>query len=250
MEGLLNLQTVDEVVGEIMRIHRSLPTRPSIDEVEAARDLTRSIEKEDQSRLDAIGRQTKGLDVPEELFMILQEMQRNFVYFQSKEQKREAAKLLDLEHVHALFDEYIQRASECLSSGSGSQKKTSSYTNGSAPRPSGSPSSAISPPAPSTSGISVGATAMPSKGISSSLYYSERELSKNGELVTRDDSYVKKAKSSFYVDGVGLGPGVSLVPQIQDSTLKTGSSLGMLFWEYVSPLLIELLVDFILAQKK
>lgn len=226
MEVVLNLQSVDEVVGEIMRIHRSLPIRPSIDEVEAARALIWSIEKEDQSRLDAIGRQTKGLDVPEELFVILQEMQRNFVYFQSKEQKREAVKLLELENAHALFDEYIQRASDCLSSGSGSQK-TSSYSNGSVPRPSNGPSMAISSPTPSSLGISAGAPAKPSKGSSSSLYFSEREPLKSGELFTRDDSYVKKAKSSFYADGVGLGPAISALPQIQDSTIKAGSSLGM-----------------------
>ncbi|KAK4764026.1 hypothetical protein SAY87_013464 [Trapa incisa] len=226
MEVLLNLQTVDEVVEEIMRIHRSLPTRPSIDEVEAARDLIRSIKKEDQSRLDAISRQTKGLDVPEELFMILQEMQRNFVYFQSKEQKREAAKLLDLEYAHALFDEYLQRASECLSSGTSSQKKTSGYSNGSASMPSSSPSRAFSLLSPSSSGVSVGASAKPLKGFSPGLYSSEREPLKNGEFVTRDDSYVKKAKSSFYVDGIRLGPSVPLVPHIQDSTLKSGSSLG------------------------
>ncbi|PKI57064.1 hypothetical protein CRG98_022568, partial [Punica granatum] len=224
MEVLLNFQSVDEVVGEIMRIHRSLPARPSIDEVEAARSLIRSVEKEDQVRLDAVGRQTKGVDVPEELFMILLEMQRNLLYFQSKEQKREAVKLLELEHAHALFDEYIQRASECLSSGSGSQK-TSSYSNGSAPNAASGPPRAAASPAPSSSGISVGAPGKPSKGTSPSLYYSEREPSKSGELFTRDDSYVKKAKSSFYTDGIGAGPGVSTMPQIQDSTLKAGSSL-------------------------
>lgn len=238
MEVILNLQSVDEVVGEIMRIHRSLPIRPSIDEVEAARALIWSIEKEDQSRLDAIGRQTKGLDVPEELFLILQEMQRNFVYFQSKEQKQEAMKLLDLENAHALFDEYIQRASECLSLGSGSQK-TSSYSNGSVPRPSSGPSTAISPLIPSSSGISAGAPAKPLKGgTSSSLYYSEREPLKSVELFSRDDSYVKKAKSSFYADSVGLGPTISVLPQIQDSTLKAGSSLGLPLLK--SSLLLEL----------
>ncbi|KAK4791069.1 hypothetical protein SAY86_031482 [Trapa natans] len=226
MEVLSNLQTVDEVVGEIMRIHRSLPARPSIDEIEAAKDLIRSIEREDQSRLDAIARKTKGLDVPEELFMILQEMQRNFVYFQSKEQKREAAKLLDLEQAHALFDEYIQRASECLSSGSSSQKKTSSYSNGSASGTSSSPGSAFLMPTPS-SRVSVGEPAKPPKGMSLGLHSSEGgESLKNGALVTRDDSYVKKGKSSFYVDGIGLGPSVPLVPQIHDSTLKSVSSLG------------------------
>lgn len=207
-----SLGSVDEVVAEIMGIHRSLPARPSIDEVEAAKALIRNVEKEDQARLDAIARQTKSLDVPEELFMMLQEMQRNLVHYQGKEQKREAVKLLDLENVHALFDEYIQRASDCLNPGS--------YSNGSALTVSsrGGPSAAAAAAAASASVL----PRKPSAGTSSGFYYSEKEPAKSGDLFTRDDSYVKKAKSSFYVDGLGGLPS----PQIQDSTLKAGSALG------------------------
>lgn len=218
---VLKLQSVDDVVGEVMRIHRSLPTRPSIDEIEAAKTLIRNVEKEDQARLDAIGRQTKCVDVPEELFMILQEMQKNLVYYQSKEQKGEAVKLLDLEHVHTLFDELIQRASECLSSGASSHK--TSYSNGSAAKVSTGASMA-----PSAASSISGASNKISRAYSPPLHYPEKGLvkSKSGELFTRDDSYVKKAKSSLYADGIGLGPGVLSTPQIQDSTLKTGSTLG------------------------
>jgi hypothetical protein len=61
--------------------------------VEAAWALIRNVEKEDQARVEAIARQTKNPNVPQELFMILQEMQKNLVLFQSKEQKREALKV-------------------------------------------------------------------------------------------------------------------------------------------------------------
>ena len=83
---------IDEVVEEIMRIHRSLPARPGIDEVEAAKTVIQNVEKEDQARIEAISRQRKvpEPEVPEELFMVLKEMQKNLVYFQSKEQKGEA----------------------------------------------------------------------------------------------------------------------------------------------------------------
>ncbi|KAF8029195.1 hypothetical protein BT93_E1764 [Corymbia citriodora subsp. variegata] len=217
----LSLGSVDEVVAEIMTIHRSLPARPSIDEVEAAKALIRNVEKEDQARLDAIARQTKGIDVPEELFMILQEMQKNLVLYQGKEQKREAVRLLDLENVHTLFDEYIQRASECLSSGSDPYKR--SYSNGSASKvSSGGPSIAAAAGAASVSVVPKKSSA----GASSSFYYSEKEPVKSGDLFTRDDSYVKKAKSSFYADGVGVGLGGLSSPQIQDSTLKAASVLG------------------------
>ena len=50
------LNSVEEVVEEIMRIHRSLPARPGIDEVEVARGLIGNVEKEDQARLQAIAR--------------------------------------------------------------------------------------------------------------------------------------------------------------------------------------------------
>jgi hypothetical protein len=131
------LSSVDGVIEEIMKIHRSLPVRPGIDDVEAAKGLILNVEKEDQIKFESIGKQSKGNDVPDELFMIFQEMQKNFVYFQSNEQKREAFKLLDLENVHSLFDELIQRASDCVSNGgssgsTGSDFRKISYSNGSA----------------------------------------------------------------------------------------------------------------------
>jgi hypothetical protein len=53
----------------------------------------------------------------------------------------------------------------------------------------------------------------------SGLYYAEKEPTRSAELFTRDDSYVKKAKSSLYSDRIG----VSSTPQIVDSTLKASS---------------------------
>ncbi|CAL9054029.1 unnamed protein product [Musa banksii] len=94
-----------------MRLHRSLPVRPGINEVEAAMAFVHNVDKE-LARIDAILKQNKGSEAPEELFF------KNAVYDQSKEQKREAPKLLDLENIHALFDELIQRASSCLPSSS------------------------------------------------------------------------------------------------------------------------------------
>ncbi|KAI4386877.1 hypothetical protein MLD38_004764 [Melastoma candidum] len=189
-----SLRTVDEVVEEIMRLHRSLPPRPSIDEVEAAKALIRSVEKEDQARLDAIARQGKGVEVPEELFMILLEMQRNSVYYFGKEQKWEAVKLLDLDNVHALFDEFIQRASEAA--------KAASVA------------------------LSVSRARDVAPTGSSSFSNSDNLPVGSGDLFTRDDSYVKKAKLSFYADGISGIPSASLAHQIQDSTLKTGSTVG------------------------
>lgn len=199
------VRSTDEAVEEIMRIHRSLPPRPAVDEVLAAKALIRNVEKEDQARLEAITRQTKSPNVPEELFLILLEMQKNCVYFQSKEQKREAFRLLDLESVHALFDEFIQRASNCLSS-------TSSKLNDKTTLSNALPHTAATPP-PSNNSFTA---ATPS---------SFRELASERPLFSRDDSYVKKAKSSFYANSTdGLGISMSSSPHILDSSLKSGGA--------------------------
>ncbi|XVF18170.1 hypothetical protein REPUB_Repub10bG0189300 [Reevesia pubescens] len=197
------VHSVDEAVEEIMRIHRSLPPRPALDEVEAAKTLIRNVEKEDQARLDGIGRQSKSPDVPEELFTLLLEMQKNFVYFHSKEQKREALKLLDLETIHALFDEFIQRASNCLPSSSlkPHDKSKPKPTHSNAPPPSNNPFAAAAP-ATATS--------------------SSRDPASELVLFTRDDSYVKKAKSSFYANASdGFGLSIPSTPHILDSSLKS-----------------------------
>lgn len=225
--------SVDGVVEEIMRIHRSLPVRPGIDEVEAAKGLILNVEKEDQLRFDSIGRQSKGNDVPDELFMILQEMQKNYVCFQSNEQKREALKLLDLENVHSLFDELIQRASDCVSNPSGGSTGSNSrkigYSNGS----NGSASTvstnfsknlASSSGSGSRSGFD---KQVPSSAGSSSLVRVEKDVSAKGsELFTRDDSYVSKSKSTLYHNGFGIEPNFSSKPQIMDSSLKSTASAG------------------------
>ncbi|XP_018511134.2 plant intracellular Ras-group-related LRR protein 4 isoform X2 [Brassica rapa] len=184
------LDTTEQVVEEIMRLHRSLPPRPGLDEVEAATSLIQNVEKEDQAWREAIASQRKPSDVPGELFAILQEMKKGLVQFKSKEQIREAVKLLDLETVHSLFDDFIQRASDCISS-----------SNGSAP-PSRPPRVPTTPP--------------------SSLYLNEKTPARPKEMVSRDDSFVSKAKPSLYDDGF-VAP---RAPQVVDSTLTAGGNDG------------------------
>ncbi|KAJ8550165.1 hypothetical protein K7X08_033872 [Anisodus acutangulus] len=210
--------SVDEVVEELMRLNKCIPTRPGIDEVEASKVLIMNVEKDVQMRLETITRQNKRKDVPEELFKILQEMQRNIVDFQSKEQKREALKLLDLENVHYLFDELIQRASKCLSN-----PQANNNTSSASSRNSSSLSLPNSSSSFSSSSFNSPATTTTTTTMSSSSFYSEKEHVKVPELVTRDDSYLKKSKTTFQMDGISVGlrsGNTSLVPQIVDSTLK------------------------------
>ncbi|KAF5207835.1 hypothetical protein FRX31_002578, partial [Thalictrum thalictroides] len=50
--------TVD--VEEIMRIHKSLPTRLGLEEIEVARAIIQNVEKEEQYQVEAILKQKKG----------------------------------------------------------------------------------------------------------------------------------------------------------------------------------------------
>lgn len=227
--------SVEEVVEEIMRIHKSLPTRPGIEEVEAARMLIQNVEKEDQLRMEAITRQNKRKDVPDELFKILQEMQRNLIYFQSKEQKSEAVKLLDLESVHSVLDDLIQRASKCLPSSNSSQSNAyvSSTPSNSYSRDSSSISLTTSTSFSGNSSNSpVGATntrtLTPTTLSSYSNFYEKEPVKPSTELFSKDDSFVKKAKTGFHVDGLGAGlrADISPSPQILDSTLKPAIGVG------------------------
>ncbi|KAL3838810.1 hypothetical protein ACJIZ3_023401 [Penstemon smallii] len=193
--------TLDGVVEEIMRIHRSLPTRPGIDEVEAAKTLIRNIEREDEIQIEGILKQSKGKDVPEELFNILQEMQRNMIHFQSKQRKEEALKLLDLESVYQLFDELVQRASKCLP-GYSESMKVSSYSS----------SSSLSSTITNTS--------------STSSLYDERKLDSAALSFAKDDTFVKKPNTlSFAKDDTYVKKSKTVflanTPQIVGPTLKS-----------------------------
>ncbi|KAM2099434.1 hypothetical protein FF1_026738 [Malus domestica] len=213
-------ETVDQVVQEIMRIHRSLPPRPAVDEVEVAAALVRNVEMAEQARLDAIAGQTKSLQVPEELFMVLQEMQRNLVYFNSKEEMREARKLLDLENVHNLFDDLIQRASTCVSSPD-STSPSSAAANLSS---SSNSVSGVLPHRPSPSSSSGSAAA-----AAAYVFNTDREgvAKSSSARASRDDSFVvSKAKKAFHLDGIGAGPAVSATPRIVDASLRPVSALN------------------------
>lgn len=212
---ILSSKPIDEVVSEITRIHKSLPERPGIEEIEAAKSLILNVQADDQSRFEAIAKQPRNPQVPDELFLILQEMQKNSVIFRSKEQRRDAVRLLDLENAHQLFDEMIQRASLCLNSPMGS--------------------SLVSGDSVSTSSLSNLGTFEGNSSTttgSSSLFYEIEGLKGSSEMFTRDDSYVKKTKSTFSSDGVVGVPrsGVAFTPQIVDSSLKPVISSGTLMF--------------------
>ncbi|EPS73144.1 hypothetical protein M569_01614, partial [Genlisea aurea] len=178
--------SMELLVEEIMRLNRSLPPRPGIEEVEAARILIRNLEREEQLKLDGIARQrkAKGGGVSEELFKILQEMQKATLRFQIKEQTLEAQKLLDLDGVHVVFDEMIQRASKCLTGGSPDSTLTSD-----------------------TSSVSLNST------LSSTTTKEHVE-----SVLSKDDTFGRKSKPPFQVNGVESRD----FHQIEDHSLTQG----------------------------
>ncbi|XP_068653237.1 plant intracellular Ras-group-related LRR protein 4-like [Aristolochia californica] len=209
-------QSLEGVVEVIMRIHRSLPPRPILEEVEAAKTLFRNVDKEEQTRIDSILSQRKGADVPDELFSILQEMQKNLVVFQSNDQKREAIKLFDLENIHALFDEFVQRASRCLP-GSDSSGHTN-YSNCSIP---------VSTNHTATTTVSSTISAgFDSLSTVSSGFYSQKNISRSSELFTRDDSYVKKGKTFLFADGIGNGSDALIRGQFLNPSITSATNSG------------------------
>lgn len=105
-----------------MGMYKSLPPRPSIDEVEAAMAVIKTAEAEEQRKLEEISKQEALADVPEELFFVLQEVKKNMVLFQSKEQRKEAVYLLEVDRILGDFDGLIQKASVLVSGDTGEEK--------------------------------------------------------------------------------------------------------------------------------
>ncbi|KAK6947441.1 Leucine-rich repeat [Dillenia turbinata] len=104
-----------EAVNEITKIYRSLPPRPTIEEVEAAKLVIESVSSEENAKLEEITKQQRPSDVPEDLFSVLQQVRKNMVLFQSYEQKKEAMQTVEIDKTFQKFDELIQRASSLVS---------------------------------------------------------------------------------------------------------------------------------------
>uniref|UniRef100_A0A6N2KEH8 Disease resistance R13L4/SHOC-2-like LRR domain-containing protein n=1 Tax=Salix viminalis TaxID=40686 RepID=A0A6N2KEH8_SALVM len=104
-----------ETVEEITRLYKSLPSRPSFEEVEAAISVIKTVSNEEQARLDDFGELECPQDVPQELFSVLQQARETVVLFQSHEQRKEALYLVEADKMFEKFDGLIQRISLLVS---------------------------------------------------------------------------------------------------------------------------------------
>ena len=111
-----------ETVQEITRIYRSLPPRPSLEEVEAATSTLDTVDNEEQAKLHEISKEELPQGVPEDLFSVLKELKKTMVLFQGHQQRKEALHLLELEKMFQTFGDLIQRASELVSGDAQKQK--------------------------------------------------------------------------------------------------------------------------------
>jgi Leucine-rich repeat (LRR) protein len=104
-----------ETVSEIMQIYKSLPPRPTIEEIEAANSVISTSTAEQKQRLEEISSANCPPDVSPELFSVLQQVKKAMVHFQSHEQKKEALVLLEFDEIYRQFDALIQKASNLIS---------------------------------------------------------------------------------------------------------------------------------------
>lgn len=114
---------VVETVGEIMKTYRSLPPRPTIEELEAAMSVLKTVDSEEQTKLEEISKQKVPKDVPEELFSLLQQVRKDDVLYRSYDQRKEALHLVELDKVFQTFDDLILRASALVSGDTQNQKR-------------------------------------------------------------------------------------------------------------------------------
>lgn len=216
-----SLQSTEGVVEEIMRIHRSLPARPRVEEVEAARTLIKNVEREVQARLEAISKERKGIGVHGELFSTLQDMQKNLVAYRSREERREADRLMDLERFHSRFDEYLQRASKCIPGAKICEP--ASHSNGSISGGAVVKNSAVT--GSKAAGIDQ-STTTPSIVSAGFRAQNQRDVGRSTELVTRDDSYVNRTKAPFLAGGIGGHVAMQSRSVISDSAAKSTPNVG------------------------
>ncbi|MBA0796573.1 hypothetical protein Gohar_007336, partial [Gossypium harknessii] len=113
-----------ETVQEIMRLYRSLPPRPSIEDVAAAKSVLKTVENEEKIKLEEISMERPPEDVPEEVFSVLQQVRKTMVLFQSHQQKKEALYLVEADKMFETFDGLIQRASLLVSGDTQDEKVT------------------------------------------------------------------------------------------------------------------------------
>ncbi|KAJ3689578.1 hypothetical protein LUZ61_018742 [Rhynchospora tenuis] len=106
---------IKNLIDELTSLYRSLPPRPTIEEVDAAMSIVNSSKSEEEAKLSELEKMERSTEVPEELFFVFKEAKRNWISLVAYEQRKDAVHVLNLDKRLQVFDELIQRASKTVS---------------------------------------------------------------------------------------------------------------------------------------
>ncbi|KAJ1693515.1 hypothetical protein LUZ63_010213 [Rhynchospora breviuscula] len=106
---------IANLIDELTSLYRSLPPRPTIEEVDAAMSVVNSSKSEEEAKINELEKMERSTEVPEELFFVFKEAKRNWISLMAYEQRKEAVHVLNLDKRLQVFDELIQRASKTVS---------------------------------------------------------------------------------------------------------------------------------------
>eukprot|EP00249_Psilotum_nudum_P018052 c26617_g1_i1 orf=301-1902(-) len=115
----IQMTTVEGIIVEMLRLQKSLPPRPSLDDLEAALVEIKKADMVLASRLEELLTQRRSDGVPAVVFDSFQELKKDILEEQAREQKRAAEAIIKAEERHRRFDSLIQKVYSALTSSSG-----------------------------------------------------------------------------------------------------------------------------------
>ncbi|KAM7256270.1 hypothetical protein ACFE04_012011 [Oxalis oulophora] len=98
-----------KTVNQITNLYKSLPQRSSIQQIEAALSVIQTVNTEEQTKLEAIDKETNNPDGDDVIFSVLKEFKKKMVIFQSYEQRKEALYLVEVDKMLEGFDLLIRK---------------------------------------------------------------------------------------------------------------------------------------------
>lgn len=117
MEEMANMvQNLEDVISEMAQMQRSLPPRPSLDQIDSAQRLVVSVDSALAGRLETIILQPRPASIPQPVFRAYQEMKEDVLRCQAQAEKRMPSAVLELEERHRRFDALLLKVHACLAS--------------------------------------------------------------------------------------------------------------------------------------
>eukprot|EP00249_Psilotum_nudum_P008415 c21253_g2_i1 orf=371-1306(+) len=109
MMGMSPVKSLEDVVVGMLALQKSLPPRPSLDNVEQARDSIIEIDNTLVSKLEKLFQQPRPSSVTTGIFRAFQEMREDVLRNEATQQKRSSVAVIELEERHRHYDILIQK---------------------------------------------------------------------------------------------------------------------------------------------